>query len=55
VKNRVKWLLRSITCFIKGHEDIVTYYNPRTGERDLGFTCARCGRPKLHDYRWLMK
>ena len=51
---RIKWLWRSIICFVMGHEDIVAFFNPLSGERDLGFICARCGRAKFDEWvqRW---
>ena len=49
-----RWLWRSIVCFVKGHEDIVALYNPVTGDRDMGFICARCGRPRLQTAKWLI-
>lgn len=55
MKFRLKWFWRSIICFIKGHEDIVASFNPVSGERDLGFICARCGRPRLQNAPWLMR
>lgn len=50
MKFRLFWLYRSLICFIKGHEDRITYYNPITGDQDLGFICFRCGRPRLTDW-----
>jgi len=54
MKNRLFWLLRSLKCFIKGHDDVTTFYNPVSGERDLGFTCFRCGRPRLTNFAFLI-
>jgi len=54
MKFRVRWFWRSIICLIKGHEDIVALYNPITGKRDMGFICARCGRIRLQNAKWLM-
>jgi len=51
---KIKWLWRGVTCFVKGHKDIVALYNPVTGDRDMGFVCARCGRPRLQNAKWLM-
>ena len=52
MRDNLKWLWRSIVCFITGHEDIVARYDPITGDGDLGFICARCGRPRpLSAYR----
>lgn len=55
MEHKLRWLWRSIVCFTIGHEDIVASFNPISGERDLGFICARCGRPKLQDALWLIK
>ena len=52
---RLKWLTRALHCFFTGHEDIVIFYNPLTGERCLGFLCARCGRPRLTFWEFIIK
>lgn len=55
MKNRLFWLLRSLKCFIKGHDDVVTLYEPIAGVRDMGFTCFRCGRPRLNDLETIIR
>jgi len=47
VKHRLFWFYRSLLCLLKGHDDGAAFFNPITGDRDLGFICFRCGRPKL--------
>jgi len=54
MKSRLFWLGRSLKCFFKGHEDGVTSYDPVSGKRDLGFTCFRCGRPRLNNLEVMM-
>ncbi len=54
MKFRFRWLVKSLACFLKGHEDIVVLYNPVTGDRCLGFICARCGRPRLTFWKFMI-
>jgi len=46
MSDRINWFLCSLLCLISGHIDIVVFYNPFDGRRDLGKACSRCGRPK---------
>lgn len=55
MRERVFWLLRAVQCFFKGHDDGATFFNPSTGTRDLGFTCYRCGRPRLNKWEEVLR
>ena len=55
MKFRLKWFIRALHCLLTGHKDIVVSFNPVTGERCLGFLCARCGRPKLTFWEFMME
>jgi len=54
MRYRLKTFTKSLTCLIKGHEDIVVFYNPVTGNRCLGFLCARCGRPRITFWEFMI-
>jgi len=53
IKSKINDLIIFLKCFFFGHDDtIVTYYNPISGERDLGILCYRCKRPKISDWSY---
>jgi len=48
-------LYRAFICFLIGHYDIATFYDPITGEKDCGVICKRCGHTEISNWGYMLR